>query len=133
MITVELFFTYVKTTPTSAEHGDNSEHGCYHYGREYPIGGCEVDSEDLYDLKDCPEPEQVTAREAVRLVRETVSYCKSALKNSLTGMPAGQLTEISVYELDGSENYRTGENTRITAHIKGHPRLIAAIAKELLK
>ncbi len=123
MITVSLSFTYDRTTPESAERGDHAEHGFYGPGGNYyPIGGCELAESDRYELSDCPEPSHVRASEAVREVKDTLG-CLDSIEAY-----GGQL---SACESDGRVDYSTGAETRLACHIKGHPRLIAAIAKAL--
>jgi hypothetical protein len=123
VITLELTFTYDVITPESAEHGDAAEYGFYAPGGwKYPIGGSECP--EPMSLEDAtPEPTVARARDVLRDIRDT---CGCVEVEAYGG-------RLSAYACDPSIDWRTGEDTRIAAHVTGHPRLIAALAKALRK
>jgi hypothetical protein len=120
MITVKLSYTYDIVTPESAEDGDVAECGFYQPGGwQFPLpeyGGAPLD--------ESPEPEEMTARQALREIRDNVGYIDHVQEHG---------DSLDIYPADGSQDYEDGSETRIMAHVRGNPRLIAALARTLNK
>ncbi len=95
--------TYDVVTPESASIGDFAESGFVHEARE-------TDLEDILS----------TLRSDFGCF-EFNCYPVTSIRGNT----------VSLYETDGTENYRTGENTREALHIEASPRVIQRLIRLL--
>jgi hypothetical protein len=105
---IAIRFTYDVTS--SESEGDVDERGWHIPG----LGNFDVSDETASEYM------HVRAKEAVWQIKQTVGCIDSVSAHSETA---------TFYPSDSEPNYATGEDTRYCAHIKGHPRLVAAIIK----
>ncbi len=121
MITVRLTFTYECVTDESAREGDVSDHGFYAPGGHFDSICGDNREVILQDARNGEYDQHLRACEALRAIEWHVGG----------GEVDAHGDTLRVYAYDAGVDYATGEETRITAHVKAHPRLIAAMARKL--
>jgi hypothetical protein len=120
---VQISYCYESITPEDAEHGEAGEIGFWSPGGwTTPIRNREGTAKYSDDAR--PDPDVCTAREALDAIRRHVGPVDHAEISAST---------LYVYPVDGSVDYRTGEETRISAHVRGDARLLRAMLRALTR
>lgn len=119
---VRLTFTYETVTEESACDGDVADAGFYFPGGYYDSIRGENHDAIINDAQHGQYDQYMRACEALREIREHVGSVDHV---ECYG------ESIAVYPADGDVDYHTGEETRITAHVRADKRLIAAMARAL--
>lgn len=142
-VTVNLLYCYSRVTPESADQGDQSEFGFYEPGGWYwPCPSREIDEwcsrpseyvsvREVQNvarwaslMKNSCDPGNVSAREALESVLSNLGACECVFQDN---------NSLILEEINPREDYRTGETTRHIAYIRGNPRLLHAILREVKK
>ena len=113
---VQLRFSYEIVTPESAEFGDVAERGWYFDGGHF------ASDDEL-----ASEGYESTARDALTDIEQLLG-----VPDEVSVRYYGGEGHLTCYPADSCrEDYRTGAETYYHAHVSGHPRLIAAMARAL--
>ena len=104
-------YTYNETSEESASIGEYAEHGFYQPSGNYyyPVGGTEVEPEDIYDFKDCPDGD----------IYESLDEAIEEAEKNLHGVVLKESTYEGYYINGGTtQDYPSGRYITIDAHIK---------------